>query len=233
MIPNEDVFDRHSATYEKHLNSILTVSGKTNDFFADEKIEQLLRICKAIQLDPKNSSLIDIGCGNGEVTRRVEPLFSKVTGTDLSGTSLEKAQKNCARSHFIHSKENKSIPVSDQSFDVALAFCVLHHIQPQSRNFFMKDIYRLLKPHGILLIYEHNPFNPLTQYIVSRCEFDKDAVLLRRSACENLVESNSFQIVESKFTLILPFKNKKLRHMEHKFLGQLPLGAQYFVAARK
>lgn len=233
MIPNEDVFNRHGPTYEQHLNSILTVSGKTNDFFADEKIEQLLRICKAIPLDPKSSSLIDIGCGNGEVTRRVEPIFSQVTGTDLSGTSLEKAKKSCPRSRFIHSKENRPIPVSDQSFDVALAFCVLHHIQPESRNFFMKDIYRLLKPNGILLIYEHNPFNPLTQYIVSRCEFDKDAVLLRKSACENLVQSNSFQIVESKFTLILPFKNRQLRHIEHKFLGQIPLGAQYFVAARK
>jgi hypothetical protein len=41
------------------------------------------------------------------------------------------------------------------------------------------EMARVTRPGGMVAIIEHNPLNPVTRHIVSRCPFDRDAVLLR------------------------------------------------------
>ena len=36
----------------------------------------------------------------------------------------------------------------------------------------------MLKNDGQLIIFEHNPLNPITRKIVKECEYDEDAILL-------------------------------------------------------
>ena len=71
-----------------------------------------------------------------------------------------------------------SCRLSSGSFDVVFAMCVWHHIPPNQWTNFISELSRVLSQEGLLLVYEHNPLNPLTRRVVSRCAFDKDAVLL-------------------------------------------------------
>ncbi len=38
----------------------------------------------------------------------------------------------------------------------------------------------VLKKKGRVYIFEHNPYNPVTRYLVATCEFDRDAVLFKK-----------------------------------------------------
>ena len=88
----------------------------------------------------------------------------------------------------------------------------------------------MLRPGGWLVIFEHNPVNPVTRYIVATCEFDKNAVLIpagRLRACEKVA---GFTKVEVKYTGFFPGALRVLRPVEP-YLSALPVGAQYYTLA--
>jgi hypothetical protein len=53
---------------------------------------------------------------------------------------------------------------------------VFHHIEPEFRPKAIRDISELLRERGNIFIFEHNPFNPITNYLVKTCIFDADAI---------------------------------------------------------
>jgi ubiquinone/menaquinone biosynthesis C-methylase UbiE len=124
------------------------------------------------------------------------------------------------------------LPFKEASFDAAFLICVLHHVSPADRAGVLKDVFRVLKPGGVLLVFEHNPFNPLTRLAVSRCEFDRDAQLLPRRLAARLLEDAGVAVFEQRYILVFPFKIKGSRWVEHK-CRRIPLGAQYYVAGEK
>jgi hypothetical protein len=55
---------------------------------------------------------------------------------------------------------------------------VLHHVPPADREALLARVATKLAPGGKLVVFEHNPWNPLTRKVVAECAFDADAVLL-------------------------------------------------------
>jgi SAM-dependent methyltransferase len=75
--------------------------------------------------------------------------------------------------------DGKTTTFSDETFDVVFSAGVFHHV-PFSEHFdLVSEVSRTLKNGGIFMIYEHNPFNPLTCHAVNTCPFDENAVLLK------------------------------------------------------
>jgi len=75
-------------------------------------------------------------------------------------------------------------------------------------------------------VIEHNPLNPLTRLAVSRCAFDRDAVLLRAGRTEALMTQAGFGAVRSRYFVLLPSAAPWARRVE-RACRHLPLGAQY------
>ena len=90
----------------------------------------------------------------------------------------------------------------------------------------------MLRPGGVLAIYEHNPVNPLTQLAVSRCEFDEGVELLGRSETEGMLRAARFAPAESRYLAFFPWRGRAFRATE-RMLARLPLGAQYVVVASR
>jgi hypothetical protein len=90
----------------------------------------------------------------------------------------------------------------------------------------MNELRRVVRPGGLVAVIEHNPFNPLTKLAVSRCEFDRDAVLLRAAKTERLMKGAGLLSVESDYFLFFPFKAGIAQRTE-RAIRKLPLGAQY------
>ena len=90
---------------------------------------------------------------------------------------------------------------------------------------------RVTRPGGIVVIAEHNPLNPLTRYVVGRCEFDGDAVLLSRRETDRTLRSAGLSEFECRYILFFPWRGSGLRRLELS-LGRVPLGAQYLVTAK-
>jgi SAM-dependent methyltransferase len=127
--------------------------------------------------------------------------------------------------------DGRKLPFEDGRFDVAFAICVLHHVEPADRAAFVVELGRVVRPGGVVLIFEHNPYNPLTRVAVSRCDFDRGVVLETRAATLRLVRSGGLEPVEAPYIVFFPWRARGLRATE-RVLGWLPLGAQYVVAAR-
>ena len=82
------------------------------------------------------------------------------------------------------------------------------------------------------MIYEHNPYNPLTRYVFNTCPFDENAVLLKKTAINKILKKAGLQVIIQEYRVFFPAFLKILRPTE-KYLKWFPLGGQYFVIAKK
>ena len=154
---------------------------------------------------------------------------------ELHGADVSKGLLDAARAANpqvgYHEFDGVTLPFEDAAVDAAFAICVLHHIEPYDRQAFVQEMRRVTRPGGLVLLYEHNPFNPLTRVAVSRCEFDEGVVLLRLREARRLLRSAGAPPVESRYIAFFPWSTRFLRTIE-RGLSRLPLGAQYVVAGR-
>jgi hypothetical protein len=93
-------------------------------------------------------------------------------------------------------------------------------------------IYRSLRPGGWFALWENNPWNPGTRYVMSQCAFDRDAVTLTPPEAARLLQAGGLRVLRTDFLFVFPRFLKFLRVMEAG-LARLPLGAQYQVLCRK
>ena len=61
-----------------------------------------------------------------------------------------------------------------------------------------------LKPSRRLFVFEHNPYNPLTCRLVSRCPVDRDAILLKPRETIARFERSGFSAVVANYCLFFP-----------------------------
>ena len=92
---------------------------------------------------------------------------------------------------------------------------------------FTRELRRVVKPGGVALIFEHNPYNFLTRRVVSSCIFDKDAILLKPRETRELLKEAGFTKVAIRYILTIPPANLPLQIADRLF-GRFPLGAQYY-----
>ncbi len=124
-----------------------------------------------------------------------------------------------------------TLPFDAGAYDITFAVCVLHHVEAGSRAALVGEMARVTRPGGLVALYEHNPFNPLTRLAVSRCDFDKGVVLLRPSETRRLLTDAGAHPVESRYIAFFPWEAPSLRRLEQR-LARVPLGGQYVVAGR-
>jgi SAM-dependent methyltransferase len=174
--------------------------------------------------------VLDVGCGVGNYHSLLRPGLNRLCGVDISSESLKAARLRNEQVEYAHF-DGINLPYPDQSFDAAFAICVYHHVPVAQRAALTRSVKMALRPGGLFLIFEHNPRNPLTMRVVNRCEFDRDAVLLKNEEAETLLLQADFTDVGTKHILTIPSFNKMTRQIDQVF-GSLSIGAQYFTSGR-
>jgi SAM-dependent methyltransferase len=106
------------------------------------------------------------------------------------------------------------------------AICVMHHVAPAEWAHFIREMRRVVRPGGLVCVIEHNPLNLLTRLAVSRCEFDREAVLLGAGTVRKLLVEGGLREIGAHYFLLLPSEAKSARRIENA-LSNVPLGAQY------
>ncbi|MBI5202085.1 MAG: class I SAM-dependent methyltransferase, partial [Elusimicrobia bacterium] len=109
---------------------------------------------------------------------------------------------------------------------------VFHHIEPAQRKATFAALRKLLALGGRLVVFEHNPFNPATQWIVDRCAFDENAVLLPSSETIDGMKAAGLTPERRDFISFVPGFLAPLQPLE-RFLGWCPAGAQYAAVGRR
>ena len=95
-------------------------------------------------LDAKpDEQILDLGCGDGQLTKRIAATGACVAGVDASPDMLA-----AARSRGIDAREGsaESLPFADGAFDAVFSNAVLHWVRDQ--NAMMAEVRRVLKPGG-------------------------------------------------------------------------------------
>ncbi len=217
--------------YKAEVNSSIGFSGLSVDFFAESKAAWLLELAAAWFPDRESISTIDVGCGVGVIHPFVRKDLGRLVGVDVSEEATAQAARNNPEKAYVVC-DGRHLPFTDTSFDLCFTTCVMHHVPPEQWLGFLSEMHRITSPGGGVAIFEHNPFNPVTRFAVSRCEFDEDAILLRATTLRKLITEVGFCEPSIRYITFIPSRAHWVHRVE-RMLGFLPLGAQYLVTARR
>lgn len=229
---DEVEFDKFADEYRAMHAANIRLSGEDPEYFAEYKVRDI-----AAELARDGAvarKALDFGAGVGYSV----PFFARhlpatrVTCLDVSRRSLEVGAARHGNAADFEHFDGRTIPYGDGTFDVALASCVFHHIPHEEHVALLGEIHRVLSPGGRLFVFEHNPLNPLTRHAVNTCEFDEHARLVLAPTMRKRARDAGFAAASVRYRIFFPRALRRLRPFEAK-LTWLPLGAQYYVAARK
>jgi SAM-dependent methyltransferase len=223
-------FDPYGETYREAVERSIAFSGAGLDVFTRAKVRQLLELSTRRLADPGSLSFLDVGCGPGETHRWLEGRVGALTGVDTSPEMIEVARGRNPWADYL--TVDGDLPFPDESFDVCFAICVLHHVRRPERPALMADMARVTRAGGVVAVFEHNPWNPLTRKAVARCEFDRDAELLPRRESEALLRGAGLTDLEGSYIVFFTRESARLQRIERR-LRRLPLGAQHVVSGRR
>jgi SAM-dependent methyltransferase len=224
-------FDRYESSYEADLRRSMSFARQDHEFFTELKARELRALVERYLGDPRRMRALDFGCGVGLTDKHLSGRFASLDGVDVSAAEIERAAAANADVTY-RAYDGVTLPYRDGSFDVAFAICVLHHVEPSTWAGVAAELSRVVRPGGLVVVFEHNPVHPLTRLVVSRCAFDDGVTLLRPSRIHAILRGGGLRLLESRYVIFFPWRGGVFRKLEH-LLRRLPFGAQYAVAARR
>ncbi len=222
-------FNTHKNQYRSVIEQKIAFAGKGLDFYTRVKADYLRKIVDRHLPDTHPVRILDVGCGHGYIHPMLRALGYEVTGVEVASEVLAMAQQENPGNKYV-AYDGSQLPFEDKSFDLVLAICVMHHVPPKSWPNFVSEARRVLRPNGQFVVFEHNPLNPATRYVVANNDIDSDAVLLRHTRLATMLKDAGLQAVYTRSILFTPFDQTIFRLMDE-VLGRLPLGAQYYATA--
>lgn len=223
-------FDQFATNYDAELARGLSVSGEDKNYFAGGRIRWLQRRLGELGATP--ARILDFGCGTGGSVRLLLglPGAQRVTGADISEASVAVARRDLAG--LPADFRPLSAPAEEGTFDLVFCNGVFHHIPPEHRAGAMDYVRKSLKPGGLFALWENNPWNPGTRFVMSRIAFDRDAVKIPPRGARELARRHGLEVLRQDFLFYFPRALAWFRPLEPWFAG-LPLGAQYLTLARR
>jgi ubiquinone/menaquinone biosynthesis C-methylase UbiE len=227
---NNKIFDDIAADYRKIHDKNIKITGENSAYFAEYKIKEIRQILN------EPLTVLDLGCGDGISEVYLQKYFEhiKCYGIDISKESIKVAlSRNLVKCEYLV-YDGENIPFKDNIMDCVFVSGVLHHVNHAAHESLLSECRRVLAQNGTLIIFEHNPLNPITRKIVDDCIFDKDAVLVKHSKIMKTLINVGFTKLKVSFTLFFP-RVKYIRNLLfiEKWLKSFPFGGQYYVVAKK
>jgi SAM-dependent methyltransferase len=223
-------FDAVARDYEAQHAAATRLSGEETGYFARYKAADARALADAAGCSP--SRILDFGSGIGNAVAPLGAEFpeARLTCLDVSPASLDLSRRRYGddRADYV-AYDGEVIPEEIGRFELIFTACVFHHIPHDRHVDLLGQLRRRLAPGGLLVLFEHNPWNPLTRHSVDKCPFDANAVLISAPAMKATALAAGFGRAQVRFRLFFPGPLAALRPLE-RWLTALPLGAQYSLA---
>ncbi|HLD02963.1 MAG TPA: class I SAM-dependent methyltransferase [Candidatus Nanoarchaeia archaeon] len=103
----------------------------------------------------EQSSLLEIGSGNGRIARVLSPHVNRYVGIDISDELVQMARREFfgrTNVDFIVADGNSTLPIREESVDVMLYVMALHFLHDHQAAF--SEARRVLRLAGVLALFE-------------------------------------------------------------------------------
>lgn len=112
--------------------------------------------------DINDKNIVDVGCGNGDMSVFFALRGANVVGIDIEANVLEEAKalalkQNIKDKCIFLNASAESIPIESESIDIIFSKST---IQYMNREDALAEYNRIIKPDGIIVLLENLPFNP-------------------------------------------------------------------------
>ena len=225
-------FDKLADDYSSQHKENIAITGEAPEFFSEYKIADIFSFIHAAGVSA--AKILDFGSGIGNSVPYFRKYFgdSTLSCADVSVRSMEIARGRFPGSENYILSDNGRLPIESGSQDLVFSACVFHHIPHSEHVHWLSELRRVTRKGGLLVIYEHNPLNPLTVHAVNTCPLDVNAKLIFARQMQKRAMASGWSDPMIDYRLFFPAFMARLRPME-KRLGWLGLGAQYRLLARQ
>ena len=107
----------------------------------------------------KPVSVLEFGCGPARLIRHfhteLDEQLESLTGVDYNDRTITWCEENLKGIKFELNKLSPPLPFPDESFDVVYHFSVFTHLSEDIQKAWVKELYRVLKPNGIMIPTTH------------------------------------------------------------------------------
>jgi ubiquinone/menaquinone biosynthesis C-methylase UbiE len=105
-------------------------------------------------LNSKNKRILEIGCSTGNVAREIIDMDNNsYYGVDISKEYIDIASKSSTKGNFFQMDARK-LDFDNEFFDIVMLSSVLHHVDNNVGKNCFKEIHRVLKNDGVVIISE-------------------------------------------------------------------------------
>lgn len=158
----------------------------------DNKLELFTRLC---HLRGKEN-ILEMGCGDGEFSKRLVKLNVNVTATDVTPQVIKRAKKDIKNKRISFKVENaEKISFKNGNFNIVCGISILHHLNAYRA---LQEAYRVLKNGGQIFFTEPNLLNPHIwlglhiPYLRQKMEFSPDESALTRWQVAKILKQIGF-----------------------------------------
>ena len=119
------------------------------------------------------SVVLDLGAGSCWISDWLQKLNFTTVSTDINFDMLTLGKQRLADGSYLCSADMAKLPFKDESIDAAICYAALHHVPnwPDA----LKEIHRVLKPGGVLVLQE--PGDGHSESEESQSQMDQFGVL--------------------------------------------------------
>jgi demethylmenaquinone methyltransferase/2-methoxy-6-polyprenyl-1,4-benzoquinol methylase len=171
--------------------------------------------------------IIDVCCGTGDQLRLFQQRGMYALGIDYSDAMLKVAARKNPGINFLK-QDAAAMAFRDLSFEVAVVSMGLHETGWEHAQGILKEIHRILKPSGRLIIVDYALMPDTSsaaktiihaiEYLAGKRHFNNFVRYLRKGGLENLVDSRCFVPIEDRFhgqrSIVVRLLRKKDRNSE-------------------
>lgn len=100
-------------------------------------------------------SVLDFGCGCGRVLRHLRHLPAALHGCDSNPVAVEWCANHLPFGAFAVNALESPLDYDAGTFDLVYAFSVFTHLPPRLQDHWMRELHRVLKPGGALVVSLH------------------------------------------------------------------------------
>ena len=108
-------------------------------------------------LEKKYKKVLDLGCSSGDFLINNQHLFDSAIGLDINQVAIKTAitkSKHLSHLTFLSANLNDRLPNQSNKFDLVVSLSTIEYLLDPIK--FLHEIYRVLKPKGILILHTHN-----------------------------------------------------------------------------